>query len=365
MRNLRGKERALKVANLITDPSVHYVKFMRGSTSAWDALNSTPEKISDDTLYFIYENQNVKKGKLYLGQKLISGVGEGGSNVIDINDLEDVYIDDEALADKQILVFNDTTNRWENASLSEIINTAVSEFVGATINSDGKSGLVPQPLAGDQEKFLRGDRQWVTIDIPTFDENIFTPTAAGKISIVGFEDALIGMSPIKTSNGLEWFSPTSGGSLNREIIELAELEEAVENQTADENTIFMVPAREIDSSNKYDEYMIIQGELERLGSFGDINLDNYVTVPNFTTAINRLDNILQDTENLETHELQPGLISRVTTIENNYVTKTEIGDLSQLFLSPGNNTLVEEVNTINDKVDTLSERLQWHELTTD
>ena len=40
--------------NLTTTSSVHYVKFMRGSTSAWEALKATPEHISDDTLYFIY-----------------------------------------------------------------------------------------------------------------------------------------------------------------------------------------------------------------------------------------------------------------------------------------------------------------------
>jgi hypothetical protein len=42
--------------NLSNDPNVHYVKFMRGSVSAWETLKLTPEKISNDTLYFIYQN---------------------------------------------------------------------------------------------------------------------------------------------------------------------------------------------------------------------------------------------------------------------------------------------------------------------
>ena len=47
---------------------IHYVKFIRGPLSAWEILLQTPSKISDDTLYFIYENAaNPKKGKLYLG----------------------------------------------------------------------------------------------------------------------------------------------------------------------------------------------------------------------------------------------------------------------------------------------------------
>jgi len=81
--------------------NVHYVKFMRGSLAAWETLLTTPEKISDDTLYFIYENaEHSTEGKLYLGQKLISGVGGNISGDININDIGDIYIDDEALIDK-------------------------------------------------------------------------------------------------------------------------------------------------------------------------------------------------------------------------------------------------------------------------
>jgi hypothetical protein len=41
----------------------------------------------------------------------------------------------------------------------------------------------------------------------------------------------------------------------------------------------------------------------------------------------------------------------------------KVGNLNDLLLSTGNNTLVEEVNTINANVTELSERLRWHELT--
>ncbi len=33
-------------------------------------------------------------------------------------------------------------------------------MTGATANSDGTSGLVPVPVAGDQNKYLRGDGTW-------------------------------------------------------------------------------------------------------------------------------------------------------------------------------------------------------------
>lgn len=40
----------------------------------------------------------------------------------------------------------------------------IDDFTGATSITGGQSGLVPAPQAGDNEKFLRGDGTWVTID---------------------------------------------------------------------------------------------------------------------------------------------------------------------------------------------------------
>lgn len=56
--------------------------------------------------------------------------------------------------------------------LSQAINTEISNlqcggtynvFTGATSNTGGASGLVPPPEAGDDDKFLCGNGQWVTI----------------------------------------------------------------------------------------------------------------------------------------------------------------------------------------------------------
>ena len=144
---------------------------MRGSISAWNTLKNNPSKINDDTLYFIYNDaQTSTEGKLYLGQKLISGVGNEGSNNINIKDIGDIYINDETLADKQLLVYNDTSQQWENTSLSAIINSAIGVMQGATSTAAGNSGLVPVPQAGDQNKFLKGNGTWSTIDIPVFDK---------------------------------------------------------------------------------------------------------------------------------------------------------------------------------------------------
>ena len=47
------------------------------------------------------------------------------------------------------------------------IDAAVSNMTGAGANAGGTAGLVPAPAAGDQDKVLKGDGTWGTIQIPT------------------------------------------------------------------------------------------------------------------------------------------------------------------------------------------------------
>lgn len=350
---------------------------MRGSISAWENLNLTPEKINDDTLYFIYESAtNTKEGKLYLGQKLISGVGgsNSGTGNININDIGDVDIGSKIpLADYQILVYNDTSEKWENASLSTIINTKISEisvFIGAIKGENGNpniagvAGIVPAPPAGAHDKFLKGDGTWAFTPTPTFNSDIFSINN-NEVDLNGFSSTSIGSIPIKTNAGLDWIS-LPAGRLNREIITMEELNARINGTSsipANTDTIYMIAnGNDPSTENTYDEYMIIGNRLERLGTFGQVDLTNYVTNSTFQSTISVLNNILYDTVNSDTGKTDPGLINRVSTIENNYITQTQIGNLSDLILSAGNTNLVEEVNTINVELDELSERLLWHEL---
>ncbi len=86
-------------------PAVNYVKFMRGTQATYNALT---EKDSN-TLYFVYENAQADKGKLYLGNKLISGSSSIDGN-ISIADIADVAIGSGA-TDGDVLVYNEATQK--------------------------------------------------------------------------------------------------------------------------------------------------------------------------------------------------------------------------------------------------------------
>lgn len=258
-----------------------YVKFLRGSISAWEELKTNyPQRIDNDTLYFIY-NENDTEGKLYLGNKLISG-DSSGAGTINIADLSDIYIDDESLASKQLLVYNAVTHQWENADLSIIIDTAVSVMTGATAESDGTAGLVPAPTTADRNKFLRGDGTWQAIQ---------------------------------------------SSSLNYAIKTEAEINQMIQDgDDSLSHTIFLIQkeAQDISQNNLYDEFMVINNQLERLGSFAstEIDLTDYIAKNELPTELS----------------------------------KTKIGNLNNLILSAGNTTLVEELNTLSD-------RMTWKSIT--
>lgn len=126
-----------------------YVKFMRGTTTAY---NNLTEK-DNDTLYFLSDSDH-EEGALYLGTKLIAGPDAGVQpETLKLTDLLDVIVSSDVNYES-LLMFNPKTKQWENYSFDALV------FTGATNALDGLSGLVPAPSAGEQHLFLRGDGTW-------------------------------------------------------------------------------------------------------------------------------------------------------------------------------------------------------------
>ncbi len=133
--------------------NVKYVKFRRGTPAEFEALLTK----DPDSLYFISE-LNAETGKLYLGDILISG-----GSAVSLSSLGDVLIG-AGITANSLLVYDGTQQKWVNKPISEVLASisGLSEMVGATANADGAGGTVPQPHAGDQNKFLRGDGTWAS-----------------------------------------------------------------------------------------------------------------------------------------------------------------------------------------------------------
>lgn len=163
-----------------------YVKFMRGTADAFVRLTQK----DNDTLYFIYENEASGTGLLYLGNKLIAGGGVSDLSTTSIDALKDVLIT-EGLADKSLLVYDAKGSIWVNKTLDE----AISVFVGAGSGSNGKAGLVPAPLAGQTNMFLRSDGTWAAIEASgQAGPQIFNVVNEGKQSHVEvINEALVGL----------------------------------------------------------------------------------------------------------------------------------------------------------------------------
>ena len=128
--------------------AANYVKFNRGSAVAFQNLAIK----NSDTLYFITDSDS-NKSQLYLGDKLITG------GITELNELSDIQIS-EALEENQILIFDSEKSKWINKGLIE----AIGVMTGATAKEQGSAGLVPAPGFGYQNKFLRGDGNWVDIE---------------------------------------------------------------------------------------------------------------------------------------------------------------------------------------------------------
>lgn len=163
-----------------------YVKFMRGTADAFVRLTQK----DNDTLYFIYENEASGTGLLYLGNKLIAGGGVSDLSTTSIDALKDVLIT-EGLADKSLLVYDAKESLWINKTLDE----AISVFIGAGSSSNGKAGLVPAPLAGQTNMFLRSDGTWAAVEASGWTgPQIFNVINEGKQSHAEvINEALVGL----------------------------------------------------------------------------------------------------------------------------------------------------------------------------
>lgn len=126
--------------------AVNYVKFMRGTLSAYDKLINK----DDDTLYFLSDNDG-KEGSLYLGTRLIAGPDVSGAT--SLGELSDILLTPGIDYDA-ILMYDSIEMKWRDYSFDALTFRAANETL------PGAAGFVPAPAHQERHMFLRGDGTW-------------------------------------------------------------------------------------------------------------------------------------------------------------------------------------------------------------
>ena len=283
----------------------NYVKFQRGSEQAYNNLAVK----NQDTLYFVYNGSDSTTAKLYLGNKLLSGIGEG-TGVTSLSALEDVLITGTPPAGS-FLVYTD--GKWVNKSISAVASMiAAEQSLGIKININ-------------QFKF---------------------EPVSGNLELVGFSDAASGAIAFKGTDGtLSWGTPKIISDISDNLNNLnTNLESIINEKIAamnhlvykkvdnlddaiDNNTIYLVPNENAIAQNSYSEYLVVDGVPELLGNVntGEINLDGYATVESLTKLETKFNSV--------------------------------VGDITQL-----NNYNADSPQTIIDELNAINERLKWEDI---
>lgn len=295
----------------------NYVKFLRGTPAAWQSI----EVKDSDTLYFIAE-QGADRGQLYLGSKLIAD----GDSATHIRDLEGVLIH-EGIPTDSLLVYNAKTDKWETKSAQQVLQAIVQPMVGASADENGEGGLVPVPLAGEQDLFLRGDGNWaspteqVEKDIADLETEFAKDTAAWQREIANLRGGKTGtIADIATDL----------------------VDEAVAQLVADAPESF-------DTLREIAEW---------------INQHNSaVNIADLIVKVDKHENALYDTNGV------PGIITTVNKL-NDEVFNTATGLVVQMSTVTGNlNQVMANIRALDSGLEDLSidvnalkELLQWREL---
>ena len=283
----------------------NYVKFQRGSEQAYNNLAVK----NQDTLYFVYNGSDSTTAKLYLGNRLLSCIGEG-TGVTSLSALEDVLITGTPAAGS-FLVYTD--GKWVNKSVSAVAAMIAQE-----------QGLKLK-INSNQFKF---------------------EPVSGNLELLGFSDATSGAIAFKGADGtLSWGTPKIISDINDNLNNLSTNLESIINEkiaamnhlvfkkvdslddAIDNNTIYLIPNLNATVQNSYSEYLVVDGEPELLGniSTGEINLDGYATVESLTKLETKFNSV--------------------------------VGDITQL-----NNYNADSPQTIIDELNAINERLKWEDI---
>lgn len=191
-------------------------------------------------------------------------------------------------------------------------DTTYSNMAPATASAAGKSGLVPDPAAGKQASFLRGDGTWVVpenttyADATTSTHGLMSVNDKKKLDAIASGAQVNKIETVKV-NGTA-LTPDSSKAVNVDLSAYAK-SDAVNSQiatavsgitqidytvvdslpsTGKKGVIYLV-ANSGTGTNIYDEYIYINSKFEKLGS-REMDLSSYAKKTDIPTKVSSLTN---------------------------------------------------------------------------
>lgn len=316
--------------------TVNYVKFQRGTIQAYENLK-TAGKLDNNTLYFIYDASNADDGRLYIGSRAIGG---GLNGEITLDSLSDVIVT-EAKANSFLV--KDVNGNWQAKSLQDVVELIEnnSNFVPQV---DNKSTEIV-----DDKIQLKNFNQGYYKYVPSVKNDADEVTEPSSYTFV--EGAFIaGLEPrvIEKEGALElaWYEPSTetaeGVSSKVESLSksLDEVKDTLNNKANSKDVyskeetdtaikaaivdadhlrrtivdskedidvtandagkfIYMVPNDKDTDENKYDEYVVINDKLEKVGSWA-VDLSDYAK----STELQELQTVVDENQKELTSSLQ-------------------------------------------------------------
>lgn len=370
-----------------------FVKFSRGLLSTYNNLS----RKDPDTLYLVYESVDSRDGRLYLGEKLISDVGNSTS--ISLNDLSDVSI--SGLQDGMILQYNAHTAgqvgdsaRWEAVSIEDALGNAQSArdtlSIVDALEEISKAKEKDIAIVGE-DVYIYHDNDWVQLSNSLLADEIESiKTEVGHAADVENDIPATGL--YKEIADLKANVYTKEEILEQ-IADLSHLSYRKVNSiedvdpSADEaaTTIYLIPKNSDDTIDGYDEYFVVDGVLEKIGSW-DISVDDILT----TEQLQKIDAITLDSNNqmviqssqvgglveaiqsnqlikdvdAGTFEVQNGklFLKSIPSIDLTGYVKTEVFDAAVGDLNNLTAPRAKENSTIVDEINYIKESILWQEL---
>lgn len=380
-----------------------FVKFSRGLISQYDSLSQKDK----DTLYLVYDSTSSTKGKLYLGDKLISSADISSIKLSDISDISMP----ESLTDGMLLQYNQSTvpgesGRWEARPIADVLSDYEGSGGSSNIPVVDNLNNIENPSKNDiaiqgTELFIYDGNQWQPLTVSDLENRVAdletkvgveANTESGQVATGLYKKLEDLHSDLQTEI---MNSIANAQHLRYQIVnEISEIKLSDEDATA--NVVFLVPKSSEDthSDDGYDEYFVTNGALEKIGSW-DADLTGYVQDDDNRLLTSqqkqKLDSIGYDSENnqaiISTSQVtnlnqfvqensyirdveagvfsvdengKLGLVSVPSDALTNYVStpvfNSTVGDITKITGYETGHTLVDEINVIKASV-------IWQELT--